>query len=242
MKRYATLAMLAVIGTASLSATAATHGVVGPPGEELGEVADLSRLSLGLSYQCAKREVQLNRGEFEILEVHLGALQVGVDVFDWLTIYGTIGQAERRDGEEPWLDDWDMFHGYGAKARFLAHEVDGPPIVAGTTSIEAGINYTKFEIGQDTGERVWHELLCHAVLRHELYADYPDGEEPHHYPHSLVFHVGPVFSELSADYHARQKWGVLAGVTIYATKNIAFSYEIQAYEKLTQSLNLGFHF
>jgi len=238
-KTTCTAVVLAVI-LATTPTLAGTRGPTPTPQNDLGAFRDLSWLSLGGSYQVQKREVKDRQGNVSVIKVSEGLAQVGIDLTDWLTLHGTAGMAKLHPEAPPYLEDRDTTWGAGIKARFGEHAIEGPELLAGKTSFQIGIQFSDYEVGQEEDKVRWEEWMSHLLLRYELFAR--GHAEEYTSPYSTAFFVGPVWSDLSGAFDSRQQIGVMAGFSIYATRNISAEFEVQSYEEVTYGLHLGYHF
>ena len=229
-----------VLSVVVSSVSAGTLGIASTPRGDLATVPDLSRLSIGGSYQNMKREVHNDDG-ISPIEVEQGLAHIGLDVLDWLTLHGSVGEARLDPKLQEWSpDDWDLVWGVGMNARLLTHPIESPDMLVGKCSLEMGAQYSQYEAGR-AKIADWEEWLLSAVLRYEMTAS-GDAVESLGIPHSTVIAVGPLWSELGGDFDSHQKWGLTAGVTGYITSHIGLGWNVQVFEKVTHTFHVGYHF
>lgn len=231
------LVLVACVSTVS----AGTLGIVSAPTGEQQMMENWSRLTIAGSYQFQEREVWLENGDPANLKVRQALAHVGIDVCDWLTLTAAIGASDPSVEDGASLDDRTTVYGYGFRTRLVGHEVTGPELLAGKWGIQLETQYLYHEADAPSKTLDWREWLVDLQLRYELFA-FGMGEDTDKYPYSTVFYVGPTWSHINGEFDSRQHAGVITGVDIYLTHDLAIGAELQAYEKATAAFKLSYHF
>ena len=230
-----------VIALIGVSALAGTSGMVVTPREDLRVWNDLSRWSLGGTYQVQQREVHGVFGRNQEIELRTAVAHLGFDVTGWLSASAFGGKTRLEPKGQPRYDDMHEIWGLGLSARLATHQIEGPELLRGQVGLLADAYYHEYRAGEDEGELEWEEWVGALKLRYELFA-FGDGEHRDWLPYSTVFALGPVYSDITGDLEARQTYGVLAGLAAFITPNLSLGWELQYFEQPTHSVTLGFHF
>jgi hypothetical protein len=241
MKARTFLGTICLVAAVCGSALAGTTGMVVTPREDLTQWDDLSRVSLAGTYQVQQREVHGVLGRNAEIELRSATAHIGFDLTGWLTVSGLAGKTRLEPKGQSRYEDMHELWGLGLSARLATHQIEGPELLRGRVGLMTDAQYHEYRAGEDEAELEWEEWVVDLKLRYELFA-FGDGEGDRTLPFSTVLSLGPVWSDITGDFEARQTFGVVTGVAAFLTPDLALSWELQYYEQPTHSLSLGYHF
>ena len=177
-----------------------------------------------------------------------------IDILPWLTINGAAGISEIKPAPLEGYGDDDSLWMAGVTASLWEHVVEDPSFLACLCRLQ--LSHQHWERGAEFGgtDIDWEEDRTSLTLRTEFFVDTED-QRLSPYPYSVVFIVGPVYSEVDmtvpqggrfplngAKVTEDRDLGVLLGVDLLVASNFSVGWEGRIYKEATHSINLVFHF
>ena len=242
MKRKLLLAAL-VIGSAGL-ASAATLGGLGVR-DTLTEATGLARLSVGVDYAQLKRTMSMDEGLAPELRARIISAQLGFDVFPWLTVFATAGRSEAKFNMESAYHSGQFKWSAGLKANWWQYDLADPEFMAGRLSFQSTAEFAQYRSGERDEELKWNEGYVDLTLNYEFFST--KMSDTAQYPYSLVLYVGPALSRIDgsaagADFSEDRLVGVVGGVDLYLSHNLALGGQVLHFDGNTLSASLRYHF
>lgn len=208
----------------------------------------LDRWSVAAIFQNVQREVRIGALEQNIkIRRYVG--QVGVNLFEWITIYMEGGSVQL-SREFTSADDREKIEGtwsVGTQIRLLEHSFIHPMLIEDRVSIEADVSYSEFTSGFLGSELDWEEFTTRLTV--SLINDV-DGTRGYS-PEEVRIFAGPIFSTIQGTYHTFgspelsevDDVGFAGGIDIMFTRHCSLIWAAEIYDsKVTQGLGVYFDF
>jgi hypothetical protein len=193
-------------------------------------------------------------GMTQTLEARQAYGFISYDILPWLSVNAGAGQAELKpvptDGYEDAEDLWTV----GAGLNLWEYDIKDPSFMACRLRVQAQLSYwdQDAEIAEQHTE--WEEWRFATTVSAEFFTG-PFGGDTTLHPYSIVFFVGPLLSEIDFEscavlsptlpdnsLHEDRTVGVLGGVDVKLAHNLSFGWEARAFEDVSHSFNVAFHF
>jgi len=227
-----------------LAASAATLGGLGVR-DTLTETELLARLSVGVDYAQVRRDMSLDQGGKLDLRARIYSGQLGYDLLPWLTVFGTVGGSEARAESEPDYHSNQFKWSGGLKANWWRYNIEDPDFLEGRLSLQTSAEFAMYRSGSGDDEIKWHEEYVDLTLNYEVFAT--RMKDLAQYPYSLALYAGPVLSKINGsagpmDFTEDSLIGVVGGVDLYISHNLALGGQILYFDGSTLSASLRYHF
>jgi hypothetical protein len=236
-------------GAVSLQALAATLGDSGER-ESLIEAHNLGWLSVGVDYAQIERSVKLqDEAGPALLKADVYSGQLGVDIVDWLTLFGTAGATQARIGKEGEFQSGRFKYSGGVRINWWHYDIKDPAFMAGRISFRSIGEYSQHESGSGSEAIQWEELYGDLILNYEFFVEKMKNWEQ--YPYSLALFVGPAWSQIDGQagegagarsMEADQAIGVVGGLDLFFSHNLSVGAQALYYDEYTLSASIRYHF
>ena len=202
---------------------------------------DLGPLSAGIDYQMLKRNVSLDGGGTAKLQAKVYSAQLGVDLFPWWQVFGTLGRSEARweggsygDGKIKWSG--------GTRLNWWHTDLTDPDFMEGRVSFQTVAEFAQYRSGDDWR---WNEGYVDLTLNYELFVE--KMKDIKQIPYSLVLYGGPAISKLSghADnvgFDEDKLFGVVGGVDLYLSHNLSVGGQVTYFDQTSYGISARYHF
>ena len=241
MKKYTYLSLFVVITifANTLSVWAMPIGGNNIPSDYLVKGKDLSWLSMGLYGGQFKRDIEWeNSGITQPLKSSRVLGYIGVDLFDWITLFAVGGSSQSKIGEADTADS-EGEYGAGFRLNLLNHFITEPMPSEDVIRLNFATRYLQSSSTLGSRDLSWGEIS--ASLTMEL-VNHTAGNKLFT-PESISLYAGPMFSSfLSDDFSESDDFGVMGGIEIFLVDTIVLDIEIQHIGETSVSAGLNFHF
>lgn len=228
---------------AATASLLAAGGAVSPPGY-LFAAKHAMPISVGAEYDNQPLEIE-SGGDTEKIDVtHIYGV-FGVDVAEFLTLYGRAGRAQC-EIEDLHVDGDGFEWGLGLRLQLWEYDLQAPYFLKGRWGIEAGGEYSAHESDIDGTDASWNETSCTLTLSWELRDSFTyvkDWEECY----SLVLAGGVAYSKIDgdiagADFNANGRSGFVGSADIFFAKNLSVGGEVRVFDEAQVKARFGLHF
>jgi len=209
----------------------------------------LERLSIGGTVDFQSRKVDLDQQGLRTLKARVYSGYVGIDLTEWLNVFGTLGQSEAAlFSDDTYLDNklkWST----GLQAGLWHFDVEDPTFLAGRLSINAMGEYSQYKSADSYEDISWREWFASATVGYEIFVTKLADIE--RYPYSIAMYVGPAFSSLSGDdnnpihnasFSQDKSVGLAAGLDLFISHNLSAGGQLIYFDDTTYSVSLRYHF
>lgn len=205
--------------------------------ESLFQSNDLYPFSVGMDYKDLSRDIQWNGGGETTLEGRNVSAFIGVDIFPWLTLFGTAGlnEAEVDGGGE---GSSDPLFSIGSDVNLWQYDLKNPEFIEGRLSLRGGFEAAFADFNDErAGDGNWTELDASLTANYEIYV--ADIKDLKRVPYSLVLYVGPLLSKLDGevgsgdaqrDFEESTSLGVGYGVNLFIASNLSTGFHVQSFD------------
>lgn len=211
----------------------------------------LDNLSIGGVFEVLKRDMKYDGGAKTKLNANIYYGYAGYDVWQWLTVFGTLGGCRAKTTEYDHMGSDQVKWSAGLHLKIWRYDVYDPSWMEGRCSIRAMGEYSQYESGNsDTTRLTWHDIYAAVTLNYEIFVSRMDDIDS--YPYSLLIYVGPAFSKvdgkretagLSYDFSEAHSLGISAGADIFASHNLSIGGQLQYYfDEPTFSVSVMYNF
>lgn len=241
---------VAIAALLGMAATArAEMGSVGT--RESALYADsLARLGIGLKAGMMQRDVVDASGGLAVLDYQSGSFFAGVDLTDWLTLYGTAGVAQlQTDARTETYGDPQFHWTGGLQINLWRYDIIDPEFLAGSIMFKLMGEYADYSLSSDADSRVradWTETSGAFLISYEMYVETELTRE--RIPYSLRFSAGPSVSTINGTYVGGGSFGednslgVTGSVDLFIAHNLALGATVQYYDDASMIGSLMYHF
>lgn len=238
MKSKVLLAAL-VVGGAGWAAAASLGGA--GMRDSLTEADSLGPVSVGADYQNLKRNVTLDAGGTAQLQAQIYSAQLGVDLFPWWQVFGTLGSSEARWDGGDYGNEGVKWSG-GTRLNWWHTDITDPEFMEGRVSLQTVAEFSQYHSGNDWR---WNEGYADLTLNYELFVE--QMKDIKQYPYSLVLYCGPAVSKLSghagnAGFSEDSLLGIVGGVDLYLSHNLSLGGQILYFNQASFGISTGYHF
>lgn len=238
MKNSIWMAAMAI--SSAVAACAATPGGSGMR-DSLTSTDNLAPVSVGVDYQMTKRTVALDAGGQNVLQARTYSAFVGVDLFTWWQVFGTLGTSEAGWEALDYGDNklkWSL----GTHFNWWHFDLTDPEFMAGRLSFQTTAEFSQFSSGNDTR---WYDAYADLTLNYEIYAEKPTDLKA--IPYSLALYGGAAFSKLSghvmgADFSEDKSVGLVGGGDVFIARNLSLGAQVLYFDKASFGINARYHF
>ena len=228
-----------LLGSA-VAACAATPGGAGMR-DSLTSSDNLGPLSAGVDYQMIKRNVSIDAGGTKVLQARVYSFELGVDLFSWWQVFGTLGSSEAGWDTTDYGGNEIKWSG-GTHFNWWHYDITDPDFMEGRLSFQTTAEYSQFRSGNDSN---WYDGYADLTLNYELYAQ--KAKDLTAVPYSLALYGGGALSRLSGhvlgeDFSEDKLVGVVGGVDIYIARNLSVGAQVLVFDKASYGLSARYHF
>ncbi|MEI8139532.1 MAG: hypothetical protein WCI03_06665 [bacterium] len=200
-------------------------------------------ISVGASVQQQKRGLEYSSGMAgSELEVNHMAAILGLDVTQWLTVYGGVGGADVTLGNQNLGSDNSDYNAewqVGGQVRMMDFMVLEP-----WNDIDqywVGLDLNSYFRNTTVDSRGASDNLS-EIFTSLTMSFYSKPEKPGAWDR-IGFYIGPAFSSLDfGDQSESQLFGLIGGLQINPSANIGIKLELQEFDKLGMGASVAFHF
>ena len=241
MKKYTYISLFVGISifASTLSTWAMPIGGNNIPSDYLVKGKDLSSLSMGIYGGQFKRDIKWdNSGITQTLKSNRILGYIGVDLFDWITLFAVGGSSESKIGDSETASS-EGEYGAGFRLNLLSHFIAEPVVTEDMIRLNFTTRYlhSSSEIGFN--DLSWDEIS--ASLTMEL-VNHTTGNK-FFTPESITLYAGPMYSTfLSDDFSESDDFGLMGGIEFFLVDTIVLDIEIQHIGETSASVGLNFHF
>lgn len=257
MKKAIRLVVSSVAVIACLQ-TAAFGQWADSPEDSLFTVENLDWLSLSVSIEDVERELIGSDIANQNMETRNAYLLVSGDILRWLTVNAGAGYSEiSRMDEDDYFDAENLWT-LGIRANLLDHEIKSPSFMVSRLQIYATASYWDMtEADFDGGSIGYNEKRAALIFSAERFVVHP-GSDHSIYPYSLVFFIGPVYSDLEFDgsgvvpvgtsttsvssLDGEKELGLIGGLDLFISHNLSLGWEARVFSEMTHKVKLAYHF
>jgi hypothetical protein len=230
----------AVMIGCALTAGAATPGGTGMR-DALTTSDNLGPVSAGLDFQLTKRSVSLDAGGTGILDARTVSAAVGVDLFRWWQVYGTVGRSQAGWDTGDYGDGKIKWSG-GMHFNWWYYDLTDPEFMEGRISFQTTAEFAQFRSG---GDSRWNEFYADLTLNYELYVEKPKDTQS--VPYSLALYGGVALSKLAGRLNSQgfsedQLIGVVGGADLYLAHNLSLGGQVLYFDDASFGVSLRYHF
>jgi hypothetical protein len=228
-----------LLGSA-VAACAATPGGAGMR-DSLTSTDNLAPFSAGIDYQMIKRSVSLDNGGKNILQARIYSAEVGVDLFSWWQVFGTLGSSEASLENYDYGDNKVKWSG-GTHLNWWHYDIEDPEFMEGRLSFQTTAEFSQFRSGNDTS---WVDGYADLTLNYEIYVEKPKDIKL--IPYSLALYGGVALSKLSGkadsqDFTEDRVVGVVGGADLYIAHNVSVGAQVLYFDNASFSFSARYHF
>jgi hypothetical protein len=216
------------------------------------ETAELTRVSLGAGVEMIGRDVTISRtvnGNLDGL-AYYGYL--GLDLTDWLTLFGTAGSVTLNSLDGSGLPDnfsSDLRWSGGINASLWHVNVIDPGIMRGRFSIGLVVEYSDYAASVGNSDVAWTDFAVSLPVGYEI----PNDPMAFAGVESLYLFAGPIYSVIDGDYgiadsktafefEQAHDMGVAGGFELYLAPTVSLGAQLQLIDDLSMSASARFHF
>ena len=222
-------------------ASAATLGGDGMR-ESIASADSIGPVSVGADYQMLKRNLSLDGGGTAQMNARIYSAQVGVDLFPWWMVFGTLGRSQAEwDGGDYGTGQakWSA----GTRLNWWHTDITDPEFMEGRLSFQTLAEFSQFRSGDDWR---WNEGYADLTVNYELFAG-DNRDDLKQYPYSLVLYGGPSISKINghADgtgFSEDTLFGVVGGADVYLSHNLSVGVQVTYYDQTSFSFSTRYHF
>ena len=230
----------ALLMGSAVVACAATPGGAGMR-DSLTTTDNLGPVSAGIDYQQIKRSVALDAGGKNVLQARVYSAEIGIDLFNWWQIFGTLGRSEAGweafdygDGKIKWSG--------GTHFNWWHFDITEPDFMEGRLSFQTTAEFSQFRSGNDTS---WYDAYADLTLNYELFAE--KQKDIKAVPYSLVLYGGAALSRLSghvngADFGEDKTVGLVGGADVFIARNLSVGGQVLYFDQASFGLSVRYHF
>ena len=238
MKNSIWMATMA-IGSA-VAACAATPGGAGMR-DSLTSTDNLAPVSVGVDYQMIKRTVSLDAGGKNVLQARVYSAEVGVDLFSWWQVFGSLGTSQA--GWEAFdYGDNKLAWSAGTHFNWWHYDITEPEFMEGRLSFQTTAAFSQLSSGNDTR---WYDAYADLTLNYEIFAE--KQKDLKAIPYSLALYGGVAFSKLSghvmgADFGEDKAVGLVGGADVFIARNLSVGAQVLYFDKPGFGVSARYHF
>jgi len=229
------------------------------PEYSLSRSEDLSFLAISASGESGDRAMRDSVGLVRDFEIRNAYLLVTCEILPWLSVNAGGGQGQLRVNQNHAYSNEEALWTAGARANLWEYEVKSPSFLISRLQIHANLSYWDGEanIPEDTSKIDWNEKRAELIFSAERFVTHP-GSDHTVYPYSLLFFLGPVFSDFSIDATAPvsssdgttlnssidedEEFGGIAGANLFISYDLSLGYEARIFSGATHKITLAYHF
>ena len=175
------------------------------PRDSFLHARNLDRLSVGAAYEKQKRDLADEFGQTGALVARHAYAYLSLDVFSWLTINGGVGQTELKPQKLMTYGDEDEMWMAGVRLNLWEHDVVDPSFLVCVCRLQAAASYWEHAGDAWGGNLEWEERRAALLFQAESYVlDF--GKDTGTYPYSVIFSIGPVYSEIDLETDVPPPW------------------------------------
>lgn len=222
-----------------------TAGAATPSGagmrDSLTTSDNLGPVSAGFDYQMTKRTVSLDAGGKNVIQSRVMSAELGVDLFSWWQIFGTLGRSEA-GWESGAYGDGKVKWSLGTHFNWWHYDVTEPEFMEGRLSFQTTAEFAQYNSGDDTK---WTDAYADLTLNYELFAE--KQKDTKAVPYSLALYAGGALSKLSghlngANFSEDQLFGLVGGADLYIAQNLSLGGQVLYFDKPSYGLSIRYHF
>lgn len=234
---------IATTQAASLPASASRDALV--------HAKHLQRLSVGAGVEHFDRQIELKNGSSAQLQGDTYLGYIGIDLTDWLTLFGEAGMSDV-SGIENYISGAVGDDTYGAAGLLLnlwKYEVLEPEAMAGLLNIRLLWQNSLYGGSGNGVATDWREQVLALPVSYEVRADPVDDNRT---VYSAVFSAGPIYSAINGDvttgsgntidFNEKSNLGIYGALDVFIFKNVSIGGQIHVFEDMTYALRGLFHF
>ena len=239
MKKLLSLTVVLALASTLTASAADPTGSNRDHGDYLLQPWDTGNWSLSIGSERHRREI---RDGFikENYQLRSHKMSVGYNLQNWLTIFGTVGGAEIKPGDNADGDDSDTEIGYGMHARLFSKMIEDIVFVGDFLRVDATW-YTRNIEGDDLE---WEETAFGGTLTlvNEL-----EGRNHYLTPSAISVYAGPYFSSVEGkgrfgDIEEEDDIMANIGITFHIGRGVSLNYDSLVTEQTSHELALRFRF
>ncbi|MCX7006750.1 MAG: hypothetical protein NTY53_05810 [Kiritimatiellaeota bacterium] len=225
--------------------SAVAAGAASPSGagmrDSLTTSDNLGPVSAGFDYQTTKRTVSLDAGGKNVLQARVMSAEIGVDLFPWWQVFGTLGRSEAGwdtgnygDGKVKWSG--------GMHFNWWNYDITEPEFMEGRLSFQTTLEFAQYRSGDDTH---WNDAYADLTLNYELFAE--KQKDTKAIPYSLALYGGAALSKLSGQLNGSgfsedQIFGLVGGADLYIAQNLSLGAQVLYFDKASVGFSVRYHF
>ncbi|MDA0323421.1 MAG: hypothetical protein O2923_12005 [Verrucomicrobia bacterium] len=209
---------------------------------------DLKRWHTALHFQNIQRAVTIGTAK-ENVKIRRMTAHLGVDILDWLTIYGAIGMNEfsaelaTRDSRGSSEETWTA----GLQLRLIEYYLLGGGELEDRLVVDINARIIDVTSAVDSRDVEWEQT--EATLRFGLVNEI--DEDRGFVPEEIMIWVGPVTSSIegnlgsgrSSEIQEQDNLGFAGGIDVRFNRHASLVWDAQLYdEKITHDVGLKFNF
>jgi len=228
------------------------------PRDSFWHARSLDRLSVGGAYEKQERDLEDEFGLTGALEARHVYAFLSLDVFSWLTVNGGVGQTEVKPQKLMTYADEDEMWMVGVRLNLWEYDIVDPSFLASVCRLQAAASHWEHDGDAWGGNLEWEEQRAALLFQAESYVlDF--GKDPGTYPYSVIFSIGPVYSEIEMETDIPPPWtasipspkvdleeedslGLLGSIDVNIAHNFSVGWEVRVYDQATHAVNVAFHF
>ena len=229
------------------------------PRDSLIHIENLDFLAIGAVYEKQKRDLVDEWGNPGRLESRHAYAFLSMDVFWWLTVNAGIGRTELKPAKLMTYGDEKDLWTAGVRANLWEHDVTDPTFMVHRFRVQATGSYWEHEADYLGHDLTWEEWRAALLFQAESFVS-NFGYDTTVYPFSVIFSVGPVYSEIDMEADIPFPWGgpalpagmvdieeeddvgVLISIDVNIAHNFSAGWECRLFDEATHSANIAFHF
>ena len=201
-------------------------------------------LSVGADVQEQKRGLEYDNGlAGSDLKVTHMAMDLGIDLTPWLTVYGGVGGADAKLGNQNLGSRNSNYNAewlFGGQARVMDVLVLEPWNDTDQYWVGLDLNSffrnTKVDSSNSSSDNL-SEIFASATM-----SFYSKPEKPGSF-NRVGFYVGPAFSTLDfGNQSENQMFGLIGGLQLCPSPNVSIKLEVQEFDEMGLGANVTFHF
>ena len=209
----------------------------------------MPRVSLGVDAEFLERDVAFDSRTLPgTLKGTAYSAYLGLDLWRWITLYGTAGSVFLDSFEPIASDGFDNALRWSAGLNASLWHVDTttPDFMKGRFSIGLIIDYCDNTGASDSGDVTWTTTSVSLPIGFEI----PNEPMIFWGVTSMYVFAGPLYSAIDgkvendslSDFSEEQDWGVLGGVDIYLAPNVSLGGHLQYVSSVSANLSARYHF
>ncbi|MDA0989816.1 MAG: hypothetical protein O3A51_03595 [Verrucomicrobia bacterium] len=209
--------------------------------EYLAGESNKDNWSGGIYLHGRERLVKIG-GTPAILDESRAMVQVGYQIYRWITVYGLAGASDSdlKPGVTK-ADSYQSAFGLGIEADIFSHEIQDPLLMEDKIRVNGSLSYQRTSVESFRSDLTLDELMGSLTI--SLVNDVA-GNKIYH-PESIAFYFGPIYNSIlgnDIDDSPDQKWGFTGGLEVFHTERVSYFGQIESFEKsgYTAGLNVRF--